>query len=144
MTYTIKQVSKDLNISEHTLRYYEKIGLVSPDRSENLYRSYTYKDIKKLKYISVLKYAKFTLSDIKSIVETLYIEPSDQCMGLNINLMTRKREALEHKVRIYKNLIVTLSNIESLLNNAKDFSEVEGTLYNSIQSIFGQIKGETE
>ncbi len=55
------QMSKNLNISKVTLRYYEKIGLIKPKRRANQYRIYNEQGYLDIMYISVLKYADFSL-----------------------------------------------------------------------------------
>jgi DNA-binding transcriptional MerR regulator len=45
-TFTIQQVADATNLSVHTLRYYERVGLIHPiDRAENTHRRYTQDDI---------------------------------------------------------------------------------------------------
>ena len=36
------ELEKELGISKHTIFYYEKEGIVTPQRDENGYRSYTF------------------------------------------------------------------------------------------------------
>lgn len=64
--FTIKEVSERLNLSQHTLRYYEKIEMIKMDRrgSSNI-REYREKDIELLEYIKALKGIGFSLEDIK-------------------------------------------------------------------------------
>lgn len=45
----IKEVEKQLSISSHALRYYEKMHLIHPHRDENGYRDYNMQDIDRLK-----------------------------------------------------------------------------------------------
>ena len=52
--FTIKVVSNMLNVSEQTIRYYEKMGLIKPSRTSTGRRMYSLKDIAKLKVISSL------------------------------------------------------------------------------------------
>lgn len=52
-----QQASELLHMPKDTLRYYDKLGLVSPSRGENLYRCYTEQDILDLQYIETMKYA---------------------------------------------------------------------------------------
>lgn len=63
--YTIQEVSSMLKVSKDTLRYYEKIGLVEPSRGSNHYRYYTEENVLELQYIEVMKYAHFTLGEIR-------------------------------------------------------------------------------
>ncbi|MCF6465395.1 hypothetical protein C3E90_05765 [Clostridium sp. Cult2] len=64
----IGEVSKKYNIGIETLRYYDKIGLLTVERRYNN-RYYTEEDIKKLQSIMVMKEMMFSLEDIKKILE---------------------------------------------------------------------------
>ncbi|MDL2254249.1 MerR family transcriptional regulator, partial [Ruminococcaceae bacterium OttesenSCG-928-I18] len=64
-TYTVKQVSDMLKMPKDTIIYYDRLGIVSPVRGENGYRTYTDKDIRELKYVEVSKRNNFALQEIK-------------------------------------------------------------------------------
>lgn len=64
----INEVEKQLNISSYTLRYYEKMNLIKPQRDENGYRHYSEEDIKKLNKIRFLREMEIPLSDIQAIL----------------------------------------------------------------------------
>jgi MerR family transcriptional regulator/heat shock protein HspR len=52
--YVISIASRMVGIETHTLRYYERIGLVQPFRSEGKIRYYSESDIEHLKNIKTL------------------------------------------------------------------------------------------
>ena len=79
MNYTIKKITELTGLSADTLRYYEKEGIVLTKRRENGYRYYDDNDISILKYIVVMKYAGFSLAEIKSIAMMFGLEPSEEC-----------------------------------------------------------------
>lgn len=54
-----------LRISKDTLRYYDRIGIVSPSREDNQYRSYSKYDLIDLMNIQVMQYADFSLEEIR-------------------------------------------------------------------------------
>lgn len=56
--FNISEVASILTISPSTLRMWEKVGLVAPQRSDGGYRLFTLEDIKRLKQIKFLKSAK--------------------------------------------------------------------------------------
>lgn len=56
--FNIAEVAGRLDVSPSTLRLWEKIGLITPQRSEGGYRLFTPADIKHLKKIKFLKSAK--------------------------------------------------------------------------------------
>lgn len=63
----IGELSKKSNTSIDTLRYYDKIGLLVPDRKKGI-RVYNDDDIKTLEMIDVLKDMRYSLDDIKEII----------------------------------------------------------------------------
>lgn len=66
-TYHIKEVSEMLGISSYTLRYYEKIGLLSfVKRDNNGVREFLPKDLVTIKTIECLKKTNLPLKDIKN------------------------------------------------------------------------------
>ena len=68
---TIGQVSKLFNISTRTLRYYEQIGLIKPEKNnENSYRVYDANDISKLHQIIILRKLRIPLKQIAEIIKS--------------------------------------------------------------------------
>jgi hypothetical protein len=68
----VGEVSKKYNISIETLRFYDKAGLLVPERINNI-RCYSERHIKKLKEILEMKKLMFTLDEIKGILELVNI-----------------------------------------------------------------------
>ncbi len=54
-----------LGIPKDTLRYYDRIGIVSPSREDNRYRKYSKNDLIDLMNIQIMQYADFSLDEIK-------------------------------------------------------------------------------
>ncbi|CAM5192478.1 Mercuric resistance operon regulatory protein OS=Ureibacillus acetophenoni OX=614649 GN=SAMN05877842_1304 PE=4 SV=1 [Ureibacillus acetophenoni] len=65
---TIQEIAKQFNVSTRTLRYYEEIGLLSPNRSQSNQRTFSKKEIAKLKLIFRGKRYGFSLEEIKEMV----------------------------------------------------------------------------
>lgn len=65
---SIREVTKEFNVTARTLRYYEEIGLLTPERSETNQRSYSGKEIAKLKLIIRGKRYNFNLEEIKEMI----------------------------------------------------------------------------
>ncbi|MET3290804.1 UNVERIFIED_CONTAM: DNA-binding transcriptional MerR regulator [Brevibacillus sp. OAP136] len=69
MVYTTSQLAEMAKVSSRTLRYYDKVGLLSPsDYSESGYRLYTDEDFPRLQHILVLKFLGFSLAEIKAFL----------------------------------------------------------------------------
>ena len=64
--FSIKQISEQIGLSEDTLRYYEKIGLIPKVNRNNLgYRAYSLENRDLLNTILCLKHIGMTLDQIK-------------------------------------------------------------------------------
>lgn len=67
--YTISELAKAADIPTTTLRYYERIGIVCPEkRSHGNYRLYRDESLKKVKFIRAAQAIGFTLDDIKVLL----------------------------------------------------------------------------
>jgi len=70
MNYSVKYVSEKTNISAHTLRYYEKEGLLPRiHRTRGGIRYYTDEDLEILDLICCLKKTGMPLKEIKTFVQ---------------------------------------------------------------------------
>ena len=52
--YVISVAARIIGIEAHTLRYYERLGLLQPERSSGNIRLYSEEDIDRLRYIKTL------------------------------------------------------------------------------------------
>lgn len=68
--YTIQDVSKKTGLSAHTLRYYEKEGLIpGVERSSGGFRQYSDEDLEALGLICCLKNTGMSLQEISQFVQ---------------------------------------------------------------------------
>lgn len=68
-SFFIGELSRRVDIPQHTIRYYEKLGLINrPERSETKYRVYSEDDEERLKFIKQAKLFGLTLDEIKEII----------------------------------------------------------------------------
>ena len=66
----IKEAEEETGITRQNIRFYEKKGLIQPERNkENDYRQYSEEDIKRLKTIKMLRKLDFPVEDIKEVLE---------------------------------------------------------------------------
>ena len=85
----IKEVEKITGISSQNIRFYEKEGLIKPNRDDNNgYRVYCEDDIKLLKMIKILRMLDMPVGEIKELLS-----------GANLSLcLDKQKELLEKKV----------------------------------------------
>jgi DNA-binding transcriptional MerR regulator len=71
-TYSIGELSRLVNLSQRTIRYYEEIGLLhSVRRIENGKRVFTDSDVRRLKFINRLKVLGLSLAEMVEL-EKIY------------------------------------------------------------------------
>ncbi|MBF2036459.1 MAG: heavy metal-responsive transcriptional regulator [Leptolyngbyaceae cyanobacterium T60_A2020_046] len=65
----ISQLSKKLSIPAHTIRYYERLGLLqSPQRNAAQYRLYKTSDVERLRFIQKAKRLGLSLTEIGQLI----------------------------------------------------------------------------
>lgn len=92
------EVSRSAGIGKETLRYYEKIGLITvPSRGSNGYRHYEPIVLKELRFIKLAQSVGFTLNEIKPAIPYLS-NPNPDCPELKAaleNQLQRVEEKIE-------------------------------------------------
>lgn len=67
---SIGKVARAANVRVDTIRYYERMGLISPPgRSESGYRSYTESDLRRLILIRRARAVGFSIQDIAQLLD---------------------------------------------------------------------------
>lgn len=67
--WTISELSQELDISTRTIRYYEELGLILPERSDRGNRLYSRRDRARLRLILRGKRFGFSLEEIREMIE---------------------------------------------------------------------------
>jgi len=140
MGWKIKEVTQDTGFSADTLRYYEKLEIVAPQRGENGRRYYDEADILALKYIAVLRYAQFSLAEIKEILTMPERELTEACYQDYRNLLNAKIDELQQGICNYKRIIDLLDEGLSLANSPELCLEDQERLNEYVRRIFLDIK----
>ena len=112
----IDKISKITGLSSHTLRYYEKIGLIlNVKRDSKGHRDYSKEDVAWIEFLKRLKATGMSLGNIKKFAEYRYkgdatiqnrldlLEMHYSWINQNIDNMLKHREKIEEKIEIYKN-----------------------------------------
>lgn len=112
---TVHEISKLTGVSIRTLHYYDEIGLLSPSQITAAgYRLYDEDSLEKLQHILLFRELKFSLKEIKDIVNSSDFD-RNKALEQQIELLTLKREHLD-------NLITFARGIKMLGVKNMDFS----------------------
>ena len=99
--YRIGELAKAAQISERTIDYYTKLGLITPEkRTDKNYRLYNHETLGRLKRINQLKQEKYTLEEIKETLskwDLLTDQPyvSDKLTALQVHMEQLERDVRE-------------------------------------------------
>ena len=96
MNYSIGEFSKLTNLSIDTLRYYEKEGLIAPERKENGRRYYSEKDVTWIAFIKRLKETRMPIKEIQEYAKLRAI--GDTTMAERMEMLIRHRTDLEDEI----------------------------------------------
>lgn len=100
----INEVSKEVGITRENIRFYEREGLVIPDRdSGNNYRNYSKADVERLRKIRLLRSLYIPVADIRRIIdgELLLTDAAD----IRLNDMKARIEEYDAVGSVCRNII---------------------------------------
>ena len=112
--YSIGEISKKVETSTRTIRYYEELGLLnSVKRIENGHRIYTDEDIRRLKFIKRLKILGLTLSEMHEL-ESIWSDHKT-----NQVVLRRLLEILDSHLRLLEDRMTDLNILRNEITEYK-------------------------
>lgn len=107
LNYKIKAVSEKTGISAHTLRYYEKEGIIPPiKRDKNGIRIFDDCDLSWIEIVCCLKDTNMDLADIKRIVELSNDPNNAKKIQSKIDILeNHKKSVIENMEQIKQQLV---------------------------------------
>lgn len=114
-TISISELSRQSGVSSHTLRYYEKAGVLAPaTRASNGHRRYLASDIAWLAFVLRLKVTGMALAEIKRYAELrsrgdmtvpqrlAVLELHRKSLVVRIQELSHNLAALDDKIGVYR------------------------------------------
>lgn len=133
-----KQLEEMLGITKEALRYYEKEGLIKPERDENNYRNYLQNDIDVLKLILLLRSMEISIDEIKLILNNeLSIREALKTKEDFIEKSKIKLENIDKKIKDYvkrKKVKISFDNRER-----KEWENYKTLYFNEDKIVFNEI-----
>lgn len=117
MSYSISQMAQRFGIEPHTLRFYEKEGIITPERTASGIRSYTDENAAQLEMAMCLKSTGMPLKDIKRYFDL--VKAGDETLDQRLQIFKDHREhvleeiaqlqkylcKIEHKIQWYQGFV---------------------------------------
>jgi DNA-binding transcriptional MerR regulator len=116
-TLTIQQVARQTGLSVHTLRYYERNGLLEPvDRASSGHRRYSEEDIARIEFLTRLRATGMPIRQMQEFTRLFREQPAaiaerrailethERAVKVHIQELQRNLEAIQWKIDYYKQL----------------------------------------
>ncbi|MGU3472560.1 MerR family transcriptional regulator [Paenibacillus sp. D51F] len=132
MTMTIAAVSEKFGLSQDTLRYYERIGLIPPvtrNRSGN--REYTEEDIKWVDFIKCMRQSAGL--PVEALIEYVDLfQQGDDTLVIRKELLIEQRDRLAAKIEEMTSTFVRLN--DKIARYEQTIVMKEKTLHKKVKS----------
>jgi len=114
---TIQQVATLTGLSVHTLRYYERNGLLEPvKRAANGHRRYSAQALTQIEFLTRLRLSGMPIRQMQQFAELVrrhpdaigehraILESHEQRVQERLRELSRNLEVIQHKIQLYKEL----------------------------------------
>tara|TARA_R110002012_G_scaffold96100_4_gene231789 strand:- start:173 stop:571 length:399 start_codon:yes stop_codon:yes gene_type:complete len=105
----IRDVEQSAGLPAKTIRYYEEIGLVRPDRRDNGYREYSTEDVHRLRFLQRARGLGFSIEDCRALL-SLYGETERESADVRA-IAEAHLEEIDRKIRELKSMRQTLAHL---------------------------------
>jgi len=136
MVYTVNKLSKLSGVTTRTLRYYDEIGLLKPERvGENGYRIYGQVQVDTLQQILFFRELGFALDEIKEIISSSDFDRKAALQHHLTSLLAKK-----HQIEaLVENVSKTLSAMEgeAIMNDSEKFIGFKNKIIEENEKLYG-------
>lgn len=105
----IGELSRRINLSRDTIRFYEKMELIQSVLRNNGYKDYSEQTVQQLKLIQTAKNLGFTLAEIKQII--LLVNESEIPATQFQAILLDKLDAIQEKIAQLQQMQMMLENV---------------------------------
>jgi Cu(I)-responsive transcriptional regulator len=105
----VGEAARLADLPAKTIRYYEEIGLISPDRADNGYRAYSGDDIHRLAFLKRARNLGFSIEDCRQLM-ALYRDNSRASADVRA-IASAHVSVIEEKMRELQSMRLTLQKL---------------------------------
>ncbi|AHI55139.1 MerR family transcriptional regulator [Listeria ivanovii] len=119
----IKEAAKITGLTNDTIRYYERIGIIMPiPRQDNGLRDFTERSINQLKFAKTMRSAGMGVESLREYVAMIY-ENDDSTIVARKALLTEQAELMQEKIdrmqEAHDYLLYKVENYEGHMREAE-------------------------
>ena len=94
---TIAEVAELLDLSPHTLRYYERAGLVEVGRDSSGHRSYQPEAVRRLVFLTRMRLSGMAMRDLQHYVEL--VDAGEETVPERLDMLLEHRDTIRRQIR---------------------------------------------
>jgi DNA-binding transcriptional MerR regulator len=94
---TIAEVASLLDVSAHTLRYYERAGLVQVDRDSSGHRIYQPEVVRRLVFLTRMRLSGMAIRDLQHYISL--VDGGDQTVPERLDMLLEHRDTIRRQIR---------------------------------------------
>lgn len=135
MKYTVKALSELSGVTARTLRWYDKLGLLTPERtSQGNYRIYGSGEVDRLQQILFYRELGLPLADIRELLDAPDFD-RQEALRSHLAALRQRRERLEKLIRTVEQTLqqekgeITMSDREKFEGFQRELVEEQERLY---------------
>jgi DNA-binding transcriptional MerR regulator len=107
--YTIEEAAQRTGVSPHTLRYYERIGLLEPvERAASGHRRYHDADLGWVLFLTLLRQTGMPIRNMRRFVELT--RAGDRTMAERVSVLEAHRDALRDRLALLTKHLSAIDN----------------------------------
>ncbi|MGW3961563.1 MerR family transcriptional regulator [Amycolatopsis sp. NPDC005003] len=94
---TIAEVADLLDISQHTLRYYERAGLVEVGRDRNGYRVYDTEAVRRMVFLTRMRLSGMPMRDLQHYIAL--VDAGGDTVPERLDMLVEHRDTIRRRIR---------------------------------------------
>lgn len=137
--HLIGDVSKMCNVPKKTLRYYDDIDIIKPEKSDNSYRYYSTNDMYNIIILKYFKQLGYSLEEIKENLLKKDFNPISKSLENKIKELERNKLLLENRIKAAQYWKILIEEAEYVLKNFNGevkIKELDNIEYLSLEQDF--------
>lgn len=137
--HLIGDVSKKCNVPKKTLRYYDDIDIIKPEKSDNSYRYYSTNDMYNIIILKYFKQLGYSLEEIKENLLKKDFNPISKSLENKIKELERNKLLLENRIKAAQYWKILIEEAEYVLKNFNGevkIKELDNIEYLSLEQDF--------
>ena len=135
-SYTTKQLADLAGVSARTLRYYDQIGLLVPQRTSNGYRAYGTADVRRLQYILLLRSCGVPLPVVEEALDRADFDLSAMLTEHLANLR-RQKDDLTKTIATVERAVAGLEVFDAM-DDAQRFEQIKQRSVEQFEEEYGE------